>query len=134
MPSTTAFETSNYNKNLQNCLSNHLKIFGKEISPLHNPDYNNSINKKIKFVKWILKAIKSDEKIPYETLVVMIDTEIILQTRLQLIDTIFVINNCQYEQECNCSCSRCRMDIGPQFLHLLLLQLSNRIIEYYVLI
>ena len=80
----TGVETSNYNKNLQNCLTNHLKIFEKEISPLHNPVYNSSINTKISFVKWILKTIKSDEKIPYETLVVMIDTEIIIyKTRLE---------------------------------------------------
>ena len=79
--STTAIKNPNYNKNLENCLTKYLKVFKREVSPSHNPVYNSSIIKKVSFVKWILNTIKSNEIIPYETLIVMIDTEIIIYKR-----------------------------------------------------
>ena len=56
---TAAVQVSNYNKNLQECLNKHLKIFEKDMSPLHNPVYNAIIKRKIKFIKWILKTIET---------------------------------------------------------------------------
>jgi len=79
--STTALKITTYNKNLENCLTKYMKVFKREVSPSRNPVYNSSITKKVSFVKWILKTIKSNEIIPYETLIVMIDTEIIVYKR-----------------------------------------------------
>ena len=77
----TAVLISNYNKHLQDCLSKYLKVFENDIHSSDNPVYNAIINRKLKFIKWILKAIKSNENIQYEMLIIMIDTEIILYKR-----------------------------------------------------
>ena len=77
----TAVLICNYNKYLQDCLTKYLKTFENDIHSSHNPIYNAIINRKLKFIKWILKAIKSNENIPHEMLIIMVDTEIILYKR-----------------------------------------------------
>ena len=74
----TAVQEFNYNKCLQECLTNHLKIFEKDINPLHNPVYNAIIKRKIKFIKWILKTIDTYPDVEFQVLVTMIDSEIII--------------------------------------------------------
>ena len=51
-----AVQVFDYNKSLQDCLTKHLKIFEKDIHPSHNPVYNGIIKRKIRFIKWVLKA------------------------------------------------------------------------------
>ena len=72
-----AIQIPDYNKGLQECLTKHLKIFEKDIHPSHNPVYSGMVKRKIKFIKWILKEIKSYPDVPFEALVTMIDSEII---------------------------------------------------------
>ena len=74
----TALRVFDYNKSLQGCLIKHLKIFQRDISPLHNPVYNGIIKRKIKFIKWILEVIKTYLDIEFQVLVTMIDSEIII--------------------------------------------------------
>ena len=74
----TALQVFDYNKSLQGCLIKHLKIFQRDISPLHNPVYNGIIKRKIKFIKWILEVIKTYPDIEFQVLVAMIDSEIII--------------------------------------------------------
>ena len=73
-----AMQAFDYTKRLQECLTKHLKIFEKDIHPSHNTVYNAIIKRKIKFIKWILKAIKSYPDIEFELLITMIDSEIII--------------------------------------------------------
>jgi hypothetical protein len=54
------------------------KIFEKGIHPSHNPVYNAIVKRKIKFIKWILKAIETYPDIEFQVLVTMIDSEIII--------------------------------------------------------
>jgi hypothetical protein len=73
-----AVQAFDYNKGLRECLIKHLKIFQKDINPLHNPVYLGIIKRKIKFIKWILKAIETYPEIEFQVLVTMIDSEIII--------------------------------------------------------
>ena len=54
------------------------EIFQKDINPLHNPVYNAIVSRKIKFIKWILKAIETYPDIEFQILVTMVDVEIII--------------------------------------------------------
>jgi hypothetical protein len=81
MNMAAAIQVFNYNNALQNCLTKHLKIFENDIHTSHNPIYIQIFKRKINFIKWILKAIKSNENIPYDELTIMIDTEIIVYKR-----------------------------------------------------
>ena len=74
----TAVQAFDYTKGLEECLNKHLKIFEKDIHPSHNPIYNAIIKRKIKFIKWILKAIETYPDIEFQILVTMIDNEIII--------------------------------------------------------
>lgn len=74
----TAVQAFDYTKGLQECPNKHLKIFEKTIHPSHNPIYNAIIKRKIKFIQWILEAIKSYPGIEFQILVTMIDNEIII--------------------------------------------------------
>jgi len=73
-----AVQIFDYNKNLQECLIKHLKIFQKDISPLHNPVYNAIVKRKIKFIRWILETIETYPDIEFQVLVTMIDSETII--------------------------------------------------------
>ena len=73
--------TDYYNRHLQDCLNKYLKAFESDILHSDNPLNNGIIRRKIKFIKWILKEIKINEKISYETLITMVDTEIIIYKR-----------------------------------------------------
>jgi hypothetical protein len=74
----TAVQAFDYTKGLQECLTKHLKIFENDFHPSHNPVYNAIIRRKIKFIKWILKAIETYPGIEFQVLVTMIDSEIII--------------------------------------------------------
>jgi hypothetical protein len=76
---TAAQSNDYYNRHLQDCLTKYLKAFESDILHSDNPLQN--IKRKIKFIKWVLKEIKSNEKISYETLIIMVDTEIIIYKR-----------------------------------------------------
>jgi len=73
-----AVQEFDYNKGIQECLNKHLKIFEKNNNPLHNPDYNEIIKRKIKFIKWILKTIETYPDIEFQVLVTMVDSKIII--------------------------------------------------------
>ena len=58
---------------LKRFLENQVKNLKNEIHQSHNPVFSKSIKKKIRFVEWILKLIKSDEDFTYQELLDMID-------------------------------------------------------------
>lgn len=59
-------------KGLENSLTHQVKSLNADLHPSHNPVYLRSIRKKIRFVKWILKVIKSDG-FTHQELLEMID-------------------------------------------------------------
>ena len=74
----TAVQAFDYTKALQECLTKHLKIFENDIHPSHNLMSNGMVKRKIKFIKWILKAIETYPGMEFQVLVTMIDSEIII--------------------------------------------------------
>ena len=59
-------------KGLEKSLTHQVKTLNADLHPSHNPVYLRSIKKKIRFVKWILKAMKSDS-FTHQELLDMID-------------------------------------------------------------
>jgi hypothetical protein len=57
-----AVQAFDYNKDFKEYLTKHLKIFQKDMNPLHNPVYNAIVRRKIKFIKWILKTVETSLK------------------------------------------------------------------------
>jgi hypothetical protein len=60
---------------LEKSLWHQVKSPTADLYPSHNPVYNRSIKKKIRFVKWILKALKSED-FTHQDLLDMIDIKI----------------------------------------------------------
>ena len=69
MESSQAFDDL---KGLENSLTHQVKSLNADLHPSHNPVYLRSVRKKITFVKWILKEMKSDN-FTHQELLEMID-------------------------------------------------------------
>ena len=74
----TTVQEFDYSKRIQVCFMKHLKIFQKEINPLHNPVCNAIAKRKMKFITWILKAIVTYPNIEFQIIISMIDSVIII--------------------------------------------------------
>ena len=48
-------------KGLEKILTHQVKSLNADLHSSHNPVYTRSIKKKMRFLKWILKAMKSDK-------------------------------------------------------------------------
>lgn len=60
-------------KGLEKILTHQVKSLNADLHSSHNPVYTRSIKKKMRFLKWILKAMKFDENFTHQELLEMID-------------------------------------------------------------